>query len=98
MVERTAEEAAALKAKPEKGIGVDGNWTAQFEIGDRIRKLRLLKEMQQEEFADHIDAARAMVGRWESNSTVPKTANVLAISETFGVDLEWLLRGKRKES
>ena len=83
----------SLRRKPIDGVGEDGRWEGVFEIGDRIRKVRLLKGMQQDEFADNIDVARAMVGRWESNATVPKIANVLAISETFGVSLEWLVAG-----
>ena len=79
---------------PEGCAGVDDRWVAPIELGDRIRKVRLLKGLQQQEFAEIIGVARAIVSRWEKNETIPKVPNVIKISETFGVDIQWLLKGK----
>lgn len=80
-------------AKPESAAGTDGNWVPEFEIGDRIRKTRVSKGLQQDEFAEGIGVARAMVGRWEVNAVIPSVDSIRRISDVYGVSLEWLIRG-----
>lgn len=54
-------------------------------IGQKIRKVRKIEGLSQEEFADRIGVARQTISKWECEEVVPTTLNLLSICEEFNV-------------
>ncbi len=51
----------------------------------------------QVDLAERIGVTQAAVSKW-INGTVPKGDQLLAVAQTLGVDMEWLLTGKKAPS
>lgn len=66
-------------------------------VGKRIRILRKLAGLTQEQFAsvlrEETEVTRGAVGNWEYDKGISRD-NLLAISRKFGVSLDWLASGK----
>lgn len=60
------------------------------ELGGRIRALRKERGISQEALAQALDVSRQAVTKWEDGSSLPSTANLLALSGFFGVPLSEL--------
>lgn len=60
--------------------------------GEKIQALRKARGWSQEELASQIGVSRQAVSRWESDSTKPEAEKLLALSDTFGVSTDYLLR------
>lgn len=79
--------------------GAFGIVRAMDTVGKRLKHLRRLIGMTQEEFASalspHVEGGitRGAVGNWELNKGI-KTENLVLISEVTGVALDWLAVGK----
>ena len=65
-------------------------------IGENIRRLRLEKEMSQEELANQIFTTRQTVSNYENGRSVPDLQTIEKLSEIFEVDPETLLYGNQK--
>ncbi len=59
-------------------------------LGTRIRTLRTERGWSQEALAERMGLSRQAVTKWESGAARPSTANLIALSELFGVPLETL--------
>lgn len=76
-----------------------GSVDAMGRMADRILAVRKRARLSQEKFAeaigevDGVRITRGAVGNWELGGGISR-ANLAAISEKFGVDLNWLERGK----
>lgn len=57
----------------------------------RIKFVRTLAGLTQEQFADRLGTSRGAVGNWELGQGI-KTENLVLISERFGCSAEWLIR------
>ncbi|GAY72275.1 helix-turn-helix domain-containing protein [Lentilactobacillus kosonis] len=62
-------------------------------IGECIRELRTSNNMTQQELADNIHISRQSISKWEKDLAWPSFANVVAISDTFDVSLDAIIRG-----
>ena len=60
-------------------------------LGDRIKQLRLEKDISQKDLAEHFNIARSTLSQYESNQRTPSDEMKLKISEYFGVSLDYLL-------
>lgn len=60
------------------------------ELGGRIRALRKERGISQEALAQALEVSRQAVTKWEDGSSLPSTANLLALSGFFGVPLSEL--------
>lgn len=60
------------------------------ELGGRIRALRRERGISQEALAETLGVSRQAVTKWEDSSSLPSTANLLALSAFFGVPLSEL--------
>lgn len=60
-------------------------------LGDRIKQLRLEKDISQKDLAKHFNIARSTLSQYESNQRTPSDEMKLKISEYFGVSLDYLL-------
>lgn len=63
-------------------------------IGTRIKRLRLKKNMTQAELASKLNVSRIAITKWESDETKNlKHENLLGVCRVFNVSLEELLKG-----
>lgn len=60
--------------------------------GEKILTLRRARGWSQEELAGHIGVTRQALSRWESDTAVPDTVNVVEMADLFGVSCDYLLR------
>jgi len=63
-------------------------------LGERIKFLRKILKLNQQEFAKRIGIARGYLSELESNRKKPPERILRLISHTFGVRYEWLKEGK----
>lgn len=58
-----------------------------MELGTRIKQLRTERKLSQEAVAEKLNLSRQAVAKWESNASLPSTANLMALCEIFEVSL-----------
>lgn len=65
----------------------------QWNLGDRLRKIRRDRHLTQEEFAHEIGATAVALAAWESGRTRPRDVIALAatIERRYGVPAAWTL-------
>lgn len=66
-------------------------------IGERIQDLRKKKGFSQEKLAEYLNMSRQAVAKWEQNVCEPNLECLAKMSDLFGVDLDYLIRGKDSE-
>ena len=64
-----------------------------MKIGDKLKKVRMDKNMTQEEVAEKIFVSRQSISNWENNKTYPDIGNVIALSDLYQISLDELLKG-----
>lgn len=62
-------------------------------IADRIKNLRNIKGISQEELANKVGVSRQAVSKWESEQSIPDLDKVIIMSEYFGVTTDYILKG-----
>ena len=65
-------------------------------IGQRISELRKEYGYSQEYVAEKLDVSRQAVSKWECDASAPDTYNLIALSELFGVSVEYIAVGKKE--
>lgn len=55
--------------------------------GERLRAIRLVNEMTQENLGKLVGVGKVTISKWESETTVPNAKHLRALEETF-----WLLK------
>jgi len=63
-------------------------------IGKNIKKIRSVKKLSQQAFADLFDLSRANIGSYEEGRAEPKINVVIQIANKFGIDVEHLLNNE----
>lgn len=61
-------------------------------FSEKLMKLRRQEGMSQEQLADRMDVTRQSVSKWESGSAMPELGKLTALSELFGVSLDYLVK------
>lgn len=69
-----------------------------MEYNERIKNLRIQKNISQQQFADAVGVSRQSVARWENGWNVPTLFYAKKIAEYFGVSLEYLMSGAEENS
>ncbi|MCL2360987.1 MAG: helix-turn-helix domain-containing protein [Defluviitaleaceae bacterium] len=64
-------------------------------LGERIKNQRSQSGLSQEKVAELVGVSRQAVTKWETGQSAPSTANLIALSEIFGVSLGELISGVR---
>ena len=64
-------------------------------FGERLKELRLDKNLSQMELAAKIGVGKSIISLWEKNECEPTLSKLIALSEFFGVTLDYLA-GKEK--
>ena len=62
-------------------------------MGQRIRRLRLMKGMTQERLAERLGLSVSFVGHMERGSRLASLETLIGLSEELGVSADFLLRG-----
>lgn len=62
-------------------------------FGQRLRRIRNLKGLTQEQLADQLSLTELQIGRWERDEALPKSKNLSRLSEFFQVPEIWLSYG-----
>jgi len=65
-----------------------------MEIAQRLKLLRKMLGLSQEDFANKLGKSLRTIQNWESGKTIPNDKTLRLISKTFGVSYEWLKYGK----
>ena len=68
--------------------------TMNYEIGKRVRKIRLQKGISQEQFGELIGIKKAAVSKIENVDNSLSRSNLISICKQFNINEEWLLYGK----
>ena len=63
-----------------------------MEFHEKLQALRRQKRVTQEEMASALFVSRTAVSKWESGTSEPSTANLLALARLFGVDAVEMLK------
>ena len=66
-------------------------------LGETIRSIRSEKGMSQGDLADALDVSRQSVSKWETDASVPELDKLVKMCDLFGVSLDELVRGVKKE-
>ena len=68
------------------------NAAVRKSLGQVLRDRRLACKMTQEFVAEHLGVSRQAVSKWESGTSDPSTANLLALAKLYDVPPEELLK------
>lgn len=61
-------------------------------LGETLKEYRVRCNMTQEFVAESLGVSRQAVSKWETGSSDPSTANLLALAKLYGVSAEELLK------
>ena len=70
----------------------------QQKTGAFLRELRLGKSLTQEQLAEALGVSNRSVSRWENGNNMPDLDLLLELSRLYGVGVDEILDGKRKEN
>ena len=62
-------------------------------LGEKIREQRKQAGLSQEQLAEKLNVSRQAITKWETNKGIPDVANLIAISDEFGLSLDELIKG-----
>ncbi|MFK4335045.1 transcriptional regulator with XRE-family HTH domain [Bacillus sp. RC240] len=63
-----------------------------MDIGKKIKHLRLINNMTQEDVASQLFISRQVISKWELGKSLPDLTNLLALSNLFNVSIDSLLK------
>lgn len=61
-------------------------------FGEKLQALRRARGLSQEQLAEQMGVSRQAVSKWELNTALPDTGNVLELARLFQVSTDYLLR------
>ena len=61
-------------------------------LGERIKEARKQCGLSQEQLAEKLAVSRSAVAKWETDKGIPDIANLIAISDEFGLSLDELIK------
>ena len=65
-------------------------------FAETLRRLRLKKDISQQQLADLIHVQRSTIASWETGRRIPDVAMISQLSECLGVDVDTLLHYSEK--
>ena len=63
-----------------------------MEFSEKLMELRRREGLSQEQLADRLGVTRQSVSKWESGSAMPELNKLIAISDIFGVTIDYLVK------
>ena len=67
-------------------------------FSEKLIKLRHKEGISQEQLANRLDVTRQSVSKWESGAAMPELTKLIAISELFGVTIDYLVKDRIEEA
>lgn len=67
-------------------------------LGSRLKYLRRLKKLTQQQIADQIGVSKTSIIYWEKDENTPKYESLIALTKIFNVEANYLLNGKTSSS
>ena len=64
-----------------------------MKVSDRIRELRKIKGISQDELAEKLGVSRQAISKWENEQSIPDIDKVISLSDYFDVSTDYLLKG-----
>ena len=61
-------------------------------LSEKLYKLRKNSGLSQEQLAEQLNVSRQAISKWESGTAVPESEKLVAISNYFGVSVDYLLK------
>lgn len=61
-------------------------------LSEKLYQLRKKSGLSQEQLAERLNVSRQSISKWESGSSTPESEKLIAISEYFGVTLDYLMK------
>ena len=72
--------------------------TTHLEIGERIKKLREGKGLEQLDVANMLGyKSQSTISKWESETNLPTGKNMIKLAQIFGVTSDYILDGENDE-
>ena len=68
-----------------------------MEFSEKLMTLRKKAGLSQEQLADRLGVTRQSVSKWESGSAVPELVKLIALSDMFGVSVDYLVKDAMEE-
>lgn len=62
-------------------------------LGEKIRDQRKKAGLSQEQLAEKLNVSRQAITKWETDKGIPDVANLIAISDEFGLSLDEMMKG-----
>ena len=59
-------------------------------IGEKLRRLRIARQLSQEQLADKLQVSRQAISKWELGESIPDTENLILLSKFYGVSIDYL--------
>ena len=63
-------------------------------LGERLYTLRTSREMSQGDLAEKLDVSRQTISKWENNMSIPELDKIIALSNVFGVSVDYIVKGE----
>jgi len=67
-----------------------------MKFSEKIKEIRKMQNLTQEQFAEKIFISRNAVAKWESDRGYPDIQNLITISEVFEISLDDLIKNDKK--
>ena len=61
-------------------------------LSEKLYKLRKKSGLSQEQLAEQLNVSRQAISKWEQGTAVPESEKLIAISNYFGVTVDYLLK------
>ena len=61
-------------------------------LGERIKQIRTLANLSQEEFANELNTTKQTISRWELDMCYPEIDKIVLMSEIFNVTIDSILK------
>lgn len=69
-----------------------------MDIGNKLNRARTNANLTQEQVAEVLGVSRQTISNWENEKTYPDIKSVVALSDLYGVSLDYLLKDKEESS
>lgn len=63
-------------------------------FSEKLMELRRREGISQEQLADRLGVTRQSVSKWESGTAMPELAKLIALSDLFGVSVDYLVKDR----
>lgn len=69
-----------------------------MDIGNKLNRARTNANLTQEQVAEVLGVSRQTISNWENEKTYPDIKSVVALSDLYGISLDYLLKDKEESS